>query len=94
MHIIQWRHRPIVRLSAALFSRFGTSATVLWRTGVCCSVAATLWTAREQRCGLCDEQTPMWHHEARSEALRRDPLHAALRATGRRATGNGLLRSS
>ena len=50
--------------------------------------------AREQRCGLCDEQTPMWHHEAWSEALRRDPLHAALRATGRRATGNGLLRSN
>ena len=48
--------------------------------------------ARNGCCVLCDEQRPTWHHEARSEVSHRDLLHAALRAAGRRATGNDLLR--
>ena len=45
--------------------------------------------ARDQRCGLCDEQRPMSHHEARSArpcAATRFMLRCARQADGRPAT--------
>ena len=85
----QWRHRPCVRPSTALCSRFGTLATVLQHTGVRCSVAAMRWTARATGVVFCVTsrgRRGTTRPGARSRAATCSMLRCARQADGRPAT--------